>query len=117
MNTRLFLLSLIFISINLNFTFSQTFTVSGYVKDARSGETLIGVNVYNKANNQQGTSTNTYGFYSLSLPKGKYILKISFVGYADTEIEMDLSEDKALNLLRGSSCKKLLLLRSKKTKT
>ncbi len=98
MNTRLLLTAFFFLLASLPLAFSQNHTVSGYVKDALSGETLIGVNVYNKANNQQGTSTNTYGFYSLTLPKGKFILKISYVGYRDKEIEMDLSEDKSLNV-------------------
>jgi TonB dependent receptor/CarboxypepD_reg-like domain/TonB-dependent Receptor Plug Domain len=98
MNTRLFLTTLLLILISLHVAISQNATISGYVKDALSGETLIGVNVYNKANSQQGTSTNTYGFYSLTLPKGKFTLKISYVGYADKEIELDLSEDKSLNV-------------------
>ena len=98
MNTRLLLTTLFLSLALLNTAFSQNYTISGYVKDALSGETLIGVNVYNKANNQQGTSTNTYGFYSLTLPKGKLTLKISYVGYTDKEIDMDLSEDKSLNV-------------------
>jgi outer membrane receptor for ferrienterochelin and colicin len=88
---------------SLNLLFSQNFTLSGYVKDQRSGETLTGVNVYNKANPQQGSSTNNYGFYSLTLGKGKYTVKISFVGYADREIELNLTENtqKSIELTEG----------------
>jgi hypothetical protein len=83
---------------SLNLLFAQNFTLSGYVKDGRSGETVTGVNVYNKANSQQGASTNAYGFYSLTLPKGKYAIKISFVGYADREIEVNLVENTQKNV-------------------
>jgi hypothetical protein len=98
MTTRLFLTTVFSTLVSFSSLFSQNRTISGYVKDALSGETLIGVNVYNKANTQQGTSTNTYGFYSLTLPQGKMTLKISYVGYTDKEIELDLSEDKSINV-------------------
>jgi hypothetical protein len=44
------------------------FTISGYVREAVSGESLIGVNIY-LADHKTGTVTNTYGFYSLTLPE------------------------------------------------
>ena len=53
---------------------SQKHTISGYVQDAASGEQLLGVNVIWQ-DQLQGT-TNTYGFYSLTLPEGR--LKLSF---------------------------------------
>lgn len=97
MNTRL---SLLFFILNVcvaNAIFSQNFTLSGYVKDGRTGETLIGVNVFNKDNKQQGAATNNYGFYSLTLPKGAYTIKASFVGFQDKETKVDLSADQTLN--------------------
>ncbi|HNV99512.1 MAG TPA: carboxypeptidase-like regulatory domain-containing protein, partial [Chitinophagales bacterium] len=48
----------------------QTFTLSGYVKDGSTGEDLIGANVYVQSDVSTGTSTNVYGFYSLTLPAG-----------------------------------------------
>jgi hypothetical protein len=97
MNTRLFLLFSIFTLFVRNTAFSQNFTLSGYVKDGRSGETLIGVNVFNKDNKQQGASTNNYGFYSLTLPKGVYTIKASYVGFQDKEAKVDLTADQTLN--------------------
>ena len=97
MYTRLSLLTFIFSVFALNITFSQNFTLSGYAKDARSGETLIGVNVFNKNNKGQGAATNTYGFYSLTLPKGAYTIKASFVGFQDKEVKVDLTADQTLN--------------------
>ena len=69
MNTRLFLLVISLSIIFINASFSQNYTLSGYVKDTRTGETLIGVNVFNKASVTQGTSTNNYGFFSLTMPQ------------------------------------------------
>ena len=61
---------------------AQKFTISGYVKDASSGEFLIGSNVYLKEL-MKGVSTNTYGFFSITVEKGDYDLITSFVGYKD----------------------------------
>ena len=47
----------------------QNFSISGSITDGYSGEALIGASVYDPAG-RQGTSANTYGFYSLTLPKG-----------------------------------------------
>jgi hypothetical protein len=69
-------------------------TISGYVKDSKSGETLIGATIFNES---AGTTTNVYGFYSLSLPPGSYVLKIAYLGYQtllDTiELQADLRRD------------------------
>ena len=54
------------------------FTLSGYVSDQRTGERLPFVNVFT---NQLGVTTNTYGFYSITLPAGKHEINFSFVGY------------------------------------
>jgi hypothetical protein len=68
------------------------YTVSGYVIDATSGEALIGANVYVKEL-MQGTATNTYGFYSLTLEGGSYTLVASFIGYEDQARPIDLQGD------------------------
>ncbi|GAA3939708.1 hypothetical protein GCM10022406_24760 [Hymenobacter algoricola] len=58
------------------------FTVSGYVRDRATGETLIGVAVINPGSGQ-GTATNTYGFYSLTLPTAADSVRrlVSYLGY------------------------------------
>ena len=78
----------------------QKFTVSGYVKDSKNGEALIGVTVYKK-NSQIGTSTNAYGFYSLTLPKGFDTLVFSFVGYKTIIKSIDLAANQSLSLEMG----------------
>jgi hypothetical protein len=84
------------------FSYGQNFTLSGYVEDADTGETLIGVNLFNEQNSLQGTTTNVYGFYSLSLPAGLYNLKVSYLGYEDLIKEIDLQGNITLDLSMSS---------------
>jgi CarboxypepD_reg-like domain/TonB-dependent Receptor Plug Domain len=72
-------------------------TISGYVKDAATGETLIGANVYAKET-MTGTTTNTYGYYVLNLPPGKYTIVMSYVGFEESSQVVDLKADLKLNL-------------------
>jgi hypothetical protein len=60
---------------------AQNITLSGYIKDNDTKESLIGANVYS-VDTKKGTSTNEYGFYSLTLPKKDTLnLVISYIGY------------------------------------
>ncbi len=68
------------------------FTISGLVKDEFNGEVLIGAGI-SLQNLHLGTMTNEYGFYSLTLPKGKYILNFSSIGFASKKIEINLSSN------------------------
>ncbi|TAJ10225.1 TonB-dependent receptor [Marinilabiliaceae bacterium JC017] len=73
------------------------FTISGYVSDVETGEKLLNANVY-EAENLTGTISNTYGFYSLTLPKGKHTVVFSYVGYKTIQKEIDLQADLTLNV-------------------
>lgn len=87
----------------INFSFAQTppeskrVNVSGYVKDLRNGEMLIGVTILVKELHS-GTVTNTYGYYSLSLPADQYTLSYSYIGYATITKQVDLKTDITLNI-------------------
>ena len=61
-------------------------TISETIKDKNSTETLIGVNIYIQ-DLKMGTSTNEYGFYSLTIPPGQYKIKFSYVGYDTAEFQ------------------------------
>ncbi|MDI9873592.1 MULTISPECIES: TonB-dependent receptor [Flectobacillus] len=77
---------------------NQKLTVSGYIKDVKNGEGLIGASVFVKEL-MTGTTTNTYGFYSLTVPKGNYTLVVSSVGYRKSIREIKLTEQSlSLNL-------------------
>lgn len=73
------------------------FTVSGYVKDAKSGETLIGVTVFVKGTTI-GTLTNEYGFYSLTMPGGDYDLGVSYVGFQTFTKRISLTANQKLDV-------------------
>lgn len=68
------------------------YTVSGYIKDFQSGEALIGAYIYSKSTGK-GSVTNNYGYYSLTLPKGDYVLLYSYIGYQPAEITVVLNDD------------------------
>ncbi len=76
----------------------QKYTISGYVKDASSGELLIGTSVYMKENLKYGITTNQYGFYSLTIDQGSYTLMISFIGYEEQSIPITLDKDLRINI-------------------
>ena len=75
---------------------AQKLTVSGYVKDQKSGEALIGANVYLK-DTTQGITSNLYGFYSLSLNPGSYHIIASFIGYQPADTHVVLISDAMVN--------------------
>jgi hypothetical protein len=77
---------------------AQTFTISGYVRDAKSGENLIGVAIFNSVTGQ-GTATNAYGFYSLTLSKDSVKLVASYLGYERGIFNTYLDKDLQQNLL------------------
>jgi hypothetical protein len=84
----------------------EKFTISGYAKDSKNGESLIGVTVYKK-NSQIGTSTNEYGFYSLTLPKGIDTVVFSFVGYKSIFTPVNLTSNQTLSLELSEEGKEL----------
>jgi hypothetical protein len=72
-------------------------TISGYVYDQKTGESLIGVNVVDETS-REGTTTNDYGFYSLTLPSGKKKIAFSFLGYQKTVRDIELNKNTTLNI-------------------
>lgn len=92
------LILILFISITSKPLQAQKkFTISGTVKDANTGELLIGTNVYVKET-IKGVTTNHYGYYSLTVPEGKFTLAISFVGYLDVLKSIDLKKNMQINI-------------------
>lgn len=72
-------------------------TISGYVKDAKNGESLIGVTVYIRELNR-GLTTNLYGYYSFNLQPGKYTVDYSYVGYQTTTQTINLDKNFVINI-------------------
>ena len=92
------LTSLLFLFFQLNALFGQNkFTLNGYIRDAESGEELIGATVF-VTNSGSGGVTNAYGFYSVTLPAGTYVIRYAYLGYKTTETKVELSKDVTQNV-------------------
>lgn len=81
---------------------SRKFTVSGYVTDGASSETLIGANIL-ESRRSVGTATNPFGFYTLTLPEGNTRLTFSYLGYETQHKQFMLSKDTLLNIRLDSN--------------
>ncbi|MDP4277204.1 MAG: TonB-dependent receptor, partial [Bacteroidota bacterium] len=85
-----FLLAL-FISIPSAFS-QQRFTFSGYIRDAASGESLIGATLHIKEKPNATGQSNAYGYYSITLPAGSYQVTVHYMGYTDQFQTVDLTK-------------------------
>jgi hypothetical protein len=72
-------------------------TMDGYVKDAKTGEAIVGASVY-VDKPKVGVSTDAYGYYSLSLPKGRYILTVQSIGTRDVRRRIVLHSDGKMTI-------------------
>jgi hypothetical protein len=78
-------------------TFGQEkFTINGTITDKSSNETLIGVNII-FPELQTGTTTNEYGFYSITIPQGTYKIQVSYLGFTTITETILLTENKTIN--------------------
>ena len=85
-----------------NEPFKQKFTLSGTITDSKSNETVIGVNVY-ITELKTGTTTNEYGFYSITIPNGTYTVQLSSIGFETQEEKIVLDKNIKFNFkLSGS---------------
>lgn len=72
-------------------------TISGYVTDANSQETLLGASIY-ESSTMKGSVTNNFGYYSIKLSDGMVNLKASFVGFEPYETAFELKRDTVINI-------------------
>lgn len=72
-------------------------TLNGYIKDASNGEELLGVTIYIPSL-KAGTITNDYGFYALTVPKGEYEVRFTYIGYKEEVRTLGLQDNLSLNL-------------------
>jgi outer membrane receptor for ferrienterochelin and colicin len=72
------------------------YTVSGYVKEKANGENSVGATVYIKEI-LKGTTTNNFGFYSITIAEGEYTLVVSYIGFKNIEQAITLDKNIHLN--------------------
>lgn len=75
----------------------QKYTISGYIRDIDNGEVLSNVNVY-LVENSKGTTSNNYGFYSITVEQGEYTIKAQFVGFQLYEQKVSLNKNIRLDI-------------------
>lgn len=75
----------------------EKFTLNGTIKNAASNETLYGVSILFPDLNT-GTTSNEYGFYSIRLPKGEHRVFITYLGYQENTLNINVSENTTLNI-------------------
>ena len=99
-------------------TAQEKFTLSGTISDSKSNETLIGVNLF-IPELKTGVTTNEYGFYSITIPKGNYNIRISYMGYQTLEESIQLNQNTKTNfkLLTNENTLKEIIITDTKTKT
>jgi hypothetical protein len=99
-------------------TAQEKFTLSGTISDSNSNETLIGVNLF-IPELKTGITTNEYGFYSITIPKGSYTIRISYIGYNSLEEKILLEKNTKTNfkLFTSENTLKEVIVTDTKTKT
>ncbi|HSJ68660.1 MAG TPA: TonB-dependent receptor [Anditalea sp.] len=75
----------------------EKITLSGYVRDASSGEELLGASVLVKGTGD-GSVTNHYGFYSLQIAEGNQILQFSYMGYETQTVTLSLDQNTTFSI-------------------
>lgn len=83
---------------------AQTVSVSGYVYDNATGESLTGVTVQDSIS-KKGTTSNEYGFYTLSLPEGPCLLRFTYIGFVTERKALTLRQAQTLNVRLGENGK------------
>ncbi|MFV8325239.1 TonB-dependent receptor [Flavobacterium sp. ZS1P14] len=97
MNAKIiYLLTLILLLFYSKMYTQEKFTLSGTVSDAKSNETMIGVNVY-IPELKTGTTTNEYGFYSITIPKGHYEVQVSYMSFQTVMENINLDRNTKNN--------------------
>ncbi len=74
----------------------DTFTISGNITDSKTGKALAGANIF-EIKSERGTASDTEGQYLFSLPKGNFILKVSYIGYNTMQSEIALNNNIELD--------------------
>jgi hypothetical protein len=97
--------ALLMLSLSLVAMAQNKFTISGYITDSQ-GEQLIGANVI-VTELVQGTITNAYGFYSITIPKGEYNFEYSFIGYGTRNVKINLTADQKINISLEESAEEI----------
>ncbi len=93
---KFFLLPLFLTMLCIGSYAQKRVTISGYIKDAATGETMIGATLAVKGISR-GINSNQYGFYSITLSEGQYSIVCSYIGYKSVQVNLNLVSDTLIN--------------------
>ncbi len=82
---------------------AQEYTVSGFIKDERTQEPIIGAAVFEANTVTNGTPTNTEGYFSLDFIKSDMFLQVGYIGYVDTVLNLQLTSDTIITVFMRSA--------------
>jgi hypothetical protein len=91
------ILSLVLLLFSLVSFSQEKVTLSGTISDESTNETLIGVTVIIEEL-KTGTTTNEYGYFSITLPKGNYTIRYTYIGFEDVVEQINLQENTRKNI-------------------
>ena len=91
---------------NFSLDAQEKFTISGIISEEKSNETLIGVNII-FPDLKTGTTTNEYGFYSITIPEGTYQILVSYLGFNSISETITLTKDIIKNFSLCESAENL----------
>ncbi|HCE56868.1 MAG TPA: hypothetical protein DER09_03475 [Prolixibacteraceae bacterium] len=97
---KLHLLTILMLLVNY-LSAQQNFVISGHISDAATGEDLPGASIVVEGSVTSGTATNSYGFYSLTLPSGTYRVRFQYVGYEPQSIQIELQGNRKIDIELG----------------
>ena len=76
----------------------KKYTISGHVKDSKTGEAMIGATIMLEELPQIGTASNAYGFYSLTVSEGTYTIITRYMGYTPFSQQVVMKQNVKLNI-------------------
>jgi hypothetical protein len=107
MSKFLFLLTITVVINSFSAFSQQRYTISGYVRDSKTGENLIGATVFVKDKPNLGAMSNSYGFYSMTLPAGSYQITSTYMGYTTTDQKIELTKSQKVDFSLSEQSKDL----------
>ena len=107
MGKKIGIFAVLFVGVVASLFSQSRLTISGYIKDARTGEDLIGATVSVKELPSKGAEANSYGFFSLTLPSGNYEITAQYAGYKSQTQQIKLSKSLKVNFSLSEQSKEL----------
>ena len=103
---KLIFFFILFTTNTFNLFSQQNYTISGYILDKSSDEAIIGANII-ISELSSGTISNTYGFYSITVPAGEYIFNYSILGYTEQNKKINIQQNQIINIFLEQSFEEL----------